>query len=155
MARERSEQSRGAHGEGDDADAKVESEDDASEPSGAIPEMIRRAMAAGLSGFFMTEGALRRALGDTLPREWVDFAAAQSERTRSELIDRLGEEFGQVLHKIDIERLFEELLSGRTLEIDARIRFADRDEKQGREEPPSREARGQFALSTPEKKKDE
>ncbi|MBW2665766.1 MAG: hypothetical protein JRE13_05685 [Deltaproteobacteria bacterium] len=31
--------------------------------------MMRRAVAMGLSGFFLTEEAIRKAVGDTLPKE--------------------------------------------------------------------------------------
>ena len=59
-------------------------------PPGALPEMVRRMVALGLSGFFTTEEALRRALGDTIPQDWVDFATEQSERTRRDFSDDLA-----------------------------------------------------------------
>ena len=40
----------------------------ASGPLSAIPELMRRAIAMGLSGFFFTEEAIRKALGDAMPR---------------------------------------------------------------------------------------
>lgn len=162
MAREQSERTRrgGAEAGREDGDrSEREIEDDATAPGGAVPEMIRRAMAMGLSGFFMTEGAIRRALGDTVPKDWVDFAASQSERTRSELIDRLGDELGQVLQNLDVEQLFEELLAGRTIEIDARIRFAGKDDeprRRGAAEDGARESRassGKISISNPKKKR--
>jgi hypothetical protein len=60
---------------------------------GRIPDLVRRALTAGFSGMFMTGEALRDALGDSVPREWADFAADQSARTRSEFIDRLSVEW--------------------------------------------------------------
>lgn len=100
-----------------------------SEPSsltGAIPDLFRRAMALGLSGFFMTEETIRKAVGDTLPRDWVDFVSAQSERTRSELMQRMSEEIGRAMERVDIGELLEQLLAGRTVEVTAQIRLGDR-----------------------------
>jgi len=125
---------------GDDESEEASQRRSASDPAtGAIPEAIRRAAALGLAGFFQTEGAIRRALGDTLPQEWVDFASTQSERTRQDLIDRLASEFGQVLGTIDMSELIEGLLTGRTLEIEAKIRLAPRGE--GSEETRGKEQR--------------
>jgi len=95
-------------------------------PSAGIPDLIRRAMALGLSGFFTTEEAIRKALGDTLPRDWVDFAADQSERARSELTQRMTEEFGRVMEKVELLDLVERLLEGRTIEITAQIRLGEK-----------------------------
>ena len=64
-----------------------------------IPDLVRRALRAGFSGIFMTGEALREALGDSVPREWADFAADQSARTRSEFIERMSVEMGRALEK--------------------------------------------------------
>ncbi len=40
----------------------------------ALPELLRRVASIGFSGFFLTEAAVRKALGDTLPKDWIDFA---------------------------------------------------------------------------------
>jgi len=47
----------------------------------AIPELMRRAIALGLTGFFTTEEAVRRALGDTVPKDWTDYLSESSDRT--------------------------------------------------------------------------
>jgi hypothetical protein len=94
--------------------------------SGPLPELLRRAMATGLAGFFTTEEAIRKALGDTVPQDWVDFAALQSDRTRAEFLDRLGAEFGRVLENVDLVELAESILEDRTIELNATIRLAPR-----------------------------
>jgi len=88
--------------------------------------MIRRLAALGLSGFFSTEGALRRAVGDTLPQDWVDFAAQQSERTRREFLERVATEIGKVFEGTDLREIAEQLLEGREIEVEARIRLRPR-----------------------------
>ena len=94
-----------------------------------IPEMMRRAVAMGLSGFFLTEEAIRKALGDTLPRDWADFAVEQSERTRAELMDRLSAELSRTFESLDVAEMFGQLLEGRTIEVKAEIRLKPKDEK--------------------------
>lgn len=97
----------------------------------ALPELMRRALSIGFSGFFMTEEAVRRALGDTLPKDWVDFAVEQSERTRSEFLDRLSFEIGQALGRVELAGVLSELLRGRTLEVKAQIRLRDDEGRSG------------------------
>ena len=92
-----------------------------------LPDFLRRAVALGLSSFFTTEEAIRKALGDTVPQDWVDFASQQSERTRSEMMDRLSAEFGRVLQEVDLVELAEHLLAGRTIEVRAEFRLGDRE----------------------------
>jgi hypothetical protein len=77
----------------------------------------------GLSGFFTTEEALRRALGDTIPQDWVDFAAQQSERTRHDFSEAVAREIGRTLENVDLAELFGTVFENRTVEINARIRL--------------------------------
>ncbi|MDJ0846757.1 MAG: hypothetical protein QNK04_00105 [Myxococcota bacterium] len=77
----------------------------------------------GLSGFFLTEETIRRAVGDTLPKDWADFAVDQSERTRKEFLERLSYEIAQSIEKVDLASVIRELLEGRTLEVRAEIRL--------------------------------
>ncbi|HEY8123255.1 MAG TPA: hypothetical protein VII78_18180 [Myxococcota bacterium] len=98
------------------------------ESAGFLPDLLRRGMSLGLTGFFMTEEALRRALGDTAPREMIEFVVAQSEKTRAEFLDRASREFGKALAAMDPVEVVKRMLEGRTIEISATIRFVE-DEK--------------------------
>jgi len=94
--------------------------------SPGLSDLARRAVALGLSGFFFTEETIRKALGDTLPKDWSDFAIDQSERTRKEFLERLSFELAQTLEKIDVAAVLNELLEGRTVEVRAQIRLGER-----------------------------
>jgi hypothetical protein len=98
---------------------------EADESAGPIPEMMRRALTLGLAGFFTTEGALRKALEDTVPKDWTDFLVDTSDRTRSEFVERLSGEIGRVLEGIDIAAVLKELMLGKTLEVKAEFRLSD------------------------------
>ena len=103
--------------------------DASDEGAGFLPELLRRGMSLGLTGFFMTEEALRRALGETAPREMIEFVVAQSEKTRAEFLDRISREFGRALAAMDPVELAKRMLEGRTIEISATIRFVEDDKK--------------------------
>jgi hypothetical protein len=107
-------------------------EDTESQTSG-LPDVFRKMMAMGLSGLFTTEAAVRGALGDSVPREWVDFVSEQSERTREEFAQRLAREFARILEGVDLVELADQLLEGRTIEVKAEFRLGPRDgnEKMG------------------------
>ncbi len=98
----------------------------------ALPELVRKAFSLGFSGFFLTEEVIRKALGDTIPKDWTDFAADQSERARREFLERLSFEIAQSLEKIDVAAVLRELLEGRTLEIRAEIRLGEKEPGPGR-----------------------
>ena len=97
------------------------------DPRGApIPDLVRKALELGFTGLFTTEQTIRRALGDSLPQEWVDFVTDQSERTRADFTDALVKEFGRTLDNLDLAETLDRFLSGRTIELTTRIRVLPR-----------------------------
>ena len=106
---------------------QLEEEFSGDEGKGFFPDFVRRGLAVGFTGLFMTEEALRKALGDTVPRDWIEFFVEQSDRTRGELVDRLSKEFGRVLSALDPVEVMRRLLDGQTLEVSAKIRLASSD----------------------------
>jgi len=105
-----------------------ENAEDAADRSGGMPDIFRRMVTLGFSGLFTTEAAIRGALGDTVPREWVDFVSEQSERAREDFAQRLAEEFGRVLAEVDVVEVAEQLLSGRTIEVKAEFKLGPREQ---------------------------
>jgi hypothetical protein len=101
----------------------------ASSENGFFPDLVRRGLTLGFTGLFLTEEALRRALGDSLPRDWIEFVIAQSERTRSDFLDRLSREFARALSAVDPAEIARRLLEGRSIEVTARLRLVPRDEE--------------------------
>jgi hypothetical protein len=94
-------------------------------PGNALPDLVRKALSAGFSSFFITEEAIRKALGDTLPKDWSDFAVEQSNRARAEFLERLSYEIGRAMESVDYATVLAQLLEGRTLEVSARIKLLD------------------------------
>lgn len=130
MARDRGSQSDGADNDREGPEEDIRG----GIPQRRLRELLRQALGYGFSGLFLTEEALRRALGDTLPRDWVTFAAEQSERTRTEFLERLAGELARSLETIDLATLLDRLLSGRTVEVKARLRLLPRDAAEEKED---------------------
>ena len=127
-----------AHDQGEETGPPVAStetpEPEESEGTGALPalpDLLRRALSVGFSGFFLTETAIRKALGDTLPKDWIDFAIDQSERTRAEFIERMAFEVARSLENVDLATVLTRLLEGRTLEVKAELRLGPKDGRSG------------------------
>ncbi len=112
-------------------DPEPRAEDEGKGALPALPELLRRVASIGFSGFFLTEAAVRKALGDTLPKDWIDFAVEQSDRTRAEFIERLSYEVARNLENLDLAAVLSSLLEGRTLEVRAEIRLGEKDESSG------------------------
>jgi len=121
-------------------DAEPEAPEDRGEPGGRVPDLLRRVVGMGFSGLFLTEEVVRKALGETLPRDWVDFAAAQSERTRRDLIDRVVGEIARTLDTLDVPKLAERLLQGHAIEVTASVRFVPHEPAEGDERSRRRRA---------------
>lgn len=116
---------------------------------GVVPDLLRRVMTLGFSGLFTTESAIRGALGDTLPREWIEFFAQQSDRTREEFIARLTREFVRVLENVDVADLAEQLLTDRTIEVTAQFRLGPRSAAPGAGPAPDPEDRPAASAGSP------
>lgn len=95
--------------------------------SNVVPDLLRRALTLGLSSFFTTNEAVRRAVGEAVPKDWIDFAVDQSERTRAEFIERLAGELARTLESIDLAAIAERMLAGRTIDVKAQIKLLPRD----------------------------
>ena len=100
------------------------------ERAALLPELFRRAFTLGLSGIFTTEEAFRRALGDTVPRDWVDFAVDQSDRTRSDFTSKMAEEMARVIESMDLEAVLRSVLADHRVELKAEIQLVPREKEQ-------------------------
>jgi hypothetical protein len=95
--------------------------------AGLVPDFLRRAIGLGVSGLFTTEEMVRKTFGESVPREWVDFAAAQTDRARRELTEQIANQIQRKLDDIGLEEILQGLLRGHTIEVEAKIRFASRE----------------------------
>jgi hypothetical protein len=99
---------------------------------GLFQELLRRAATIGFGGFFLTEEAIRKALADAVPPDWVQFVVRQSQDMRGEMIDRLAKEFGSWMRKTDPRTLARSLLDDYhfSIQIDFSVKpKGDRDDE--------------------------
>jgi hypothetical protein len=99
--------------------------------AGFLPDLLRRGLTLGFTGFFLTEEVVRKALGESVPRDLMDFILTQSERTRAELLDRISREFARALGALDPVEVLKRLLEGRSIEVNAKIRLLPPDTERG------------------------
>lgn len=90
---------------------------------GFFPDLLRRTLTLGFTGLFLTEEAARKVLGPSVPREWVQYVLSQSEKTRTDLVDRMSHEFGRVISALDPVEVLRRLFDGQSIEVSAKIRF--------------------------------
>ena len=111
---------------------EVDSPESADLEGGFFPDLLRRGLTLGFTGFFMTEEAIRRALGDTVPKDAIEYVLEQSERMRTDFLDRLSTEFGRAMTQMDPAEMLARLLEGRTVEVSARFRILTDDDERER-----------------------
>ena len=126
-----------------DVDAPPRARKGDENPTVPVPDFVRRALELGFASFFTTEQTIRRAVGETIPKDWIDFVSAQSDRTRKEMTDAIVSEAARSIERIDLMDTLDGLFSGRTIEINAKIRLAPRDDEPPLDtEPPVHNKKG-------------
>jgi hypothetical protein len=80
-------------------------------------EAVRRAAQLGLSTFFSTEEAVRRAFAEAVPADWIDYLNRQGTDVRGELLDRMSREFGEWLSRVDMAQIMGKLLEEHDFEF--------------------------------------
>ena len=93
------------------------------EGRGLIPEVVKKAVLAGVGALFMTEeGARRLAREWKLPKELVGYIGGQAQAAKDELLRVMGSEVRRFLESDAIRREFLKALADNTIEIHAEIR---------------------------------
>ena len=92
---------------------------------GLLSELIRRSASFGFSGLLVTEEALRRALSDRVPGEWIEFVTRQGDELRRDMLDRVTKEFGQWLRTQEPAALVEQILERYEVSVQVELRPLD------------------------------
>jgi hypothetical protein len=91
---------------------------------GFVPEFMRKVAVAGLGALFMTEEGIRSMAGQLkLPKEVLGYILGQAEKTKGEVGRVISEELRGFLQSEKLRDEFLKLLSGMTVEVNARIRL--------------------------------
>ncbi len=114
--------------EGEEADEG----NDATSEARFLPDLLRRTLTLGFTGFFMTEEAIRKALGETVPSDAIEYVLDQTERMRTDFLESVSKEFGRAMTQMDPAEIVARLLEGRTIEVSARFRILTDDDERER-----------------------
>ena len=121
-------------GKKDHKKAEDENEDAGSEESkGLFGEALKKVFAAGVGAAFMTEENIRSYLAELkLPKEFLNLLLTQANRSKEELIQRVGKEIMQIVNKVDFVNEFSKFAETHRFRITADIEIT-------RKEPRSNE----------------
>ena len=91
---------------------------------GFVPELVKRVAVAGLGALFMTEEGIRSLAGQLkLPKEVLGFILSQAEKTKDDLGRAVSDEVRRFLQSEKLREEFLKLLTGMTIEVNAKVRL--------------------------------
>lgn len=103
---------------------KVELNWDDDKKSG-ISDVLRKVIATGLSSPFLSEDQLRSSLsGLNLPKEVIGQVLKGAQKSKQDVINKVGTEFSKLIQKIDLVKEFKKALGEYKISIKADIEFA-------------------------------
>jgi len=91
---------------------------------GIVPDILRKAVVAGLGAVFMSEEGIRK-LGSQLklPKEALGFILSQADKTKVEVTRVIGEELRRFLNSELLRQELLQMLTGVTVEIKAEVKL--------------------------------
>ena len=91
---------------------------------GLVPDLIRKAVVAGLGAVFMTEEGIRNLAGQLkLPKEVLSYIIAQADKTKGDLTRVIGDELRRFLNSELLRQELLKMLTGVTVEITAEVKL--------------------------------
>ncbi|GAB4292443.1 MAG: hypothetical protein Kow0090_06320 [Myxococcota bacterium] len=91
---------------------------------GMVPEMVKKTLSIGVSGFLFSEEGIKNLVSELkLPKDVVTFLLAQSERTRQEIARIFAEEVRKYLEENDVAEIAREFVKDMSVEINTTIKF--------------------------------
>lgn len=107
-----------------------EREESSEESKGLLGEALRKVFAAGVGAAFMTEESIRAYLAELkLPKEFLNLLLQQANRSKEELIQRVGREIMQIFNKIDFVNEFSKFAETHRFRVTADIEIIRKDSK--------------------------
>lgn len=107
-----------------------ENEESSEESKGLFGEALKKVFAAGVGAAFMTEENIRSYLAELkLPKEFLNVLLSQANRSKEELIQRVGKEIMQIVNKVDFVNEFSKFAETHRFRITADIEIMRKDSK--------------------------
>ena len=97
---------------------------------GAVPDIVKRTLSVGVSGFLLSEDGIKGLVSDLkLPKDVVTFLLAQSEKTRQEIARIFAEEVRKYLENNDVAEITRDFVEDMNVEISTSIKITYEDDK--------------------------
>ncbi len=106
-----------------------------------VTDMIKKIVATGLSSPFLSEEQLKVYLsGLNLPKEVVLQVLKGAQKSKDDLVQKVGSEFSKLIQKVDIVKEFKNILREHKISIQADIEFVPKKKSEVIEEDSSDKA---------------
>lgn len=93
-----------------------------------LAELVRKIMTAGLGAAFMTEEAIRSQLGEVkLPKDVINTILQGANKSKEELVHRIGNETMRLISKIDIVKEVARFAETHKFKIQAEVEILKKD----------------------------
>jgi hypothetical protein len=105
-----------------------------------VPELVKKAVAAGMGAVFTTEESIRRLTKDLtkempMPKEVAGYLVSTASSTKDELFRIVAREVREFLSSVNLSEEIAKMLTTLSFEIKTEIRFIPNDEKYTGVEP--------------------
>lgn len=108
----------------DPLDSELPPDDEGTRLGGIVPDLIRKAVVAGLGAVFMSEEGIRKLAGQLkLPKEALGYIVSQADKTKGEVSRVIGEEIRRFLNSEILRQELLQMLTGVTVEIKAEVKL--------------------------------
>lgn len=95
-----------------------------------IPDAIKKLVSAGVSAAFLTEEGIRSYVSDMkLPKDVVNKLIDGANKSKSELLDRVGDEIVSIIKKIDFVKEASRFVENHKFRVSAEIEVLKKDDK--------------------------
>ena len=107
-----------------------EREEGSEESRSLFGEALKKVFAAGVGAAFMTEENIRSYLAELkLPKEFLNLLIQQANRSKEDLINRVGKEIMVIVNKVDFVSEFSKFAETHRFRITADIEIIRKDSK--------------------------
>jgi len=87
-------------------------------------DIFKKVVTTGLSAAFMTEDAIKNALGDlSVPKELLNSVLQHAKSAKGDFIQSVKNEMREYLNRVDLSKEVDRILTNYDLEISAKIKF--------------------------------
>lgn len=101
-----------------------------SEGKRGVGDAIKKLFAVGTAAAFLSEEAIRQTLGDLkLPKEMLNLVLSGANKSKEELMNRVGSELVKLVSKLDIVKEASKFMETHKFRVNAEIEIIKKEEK--------------------------